>query len=400
MRPRVLVVDDDPQIQYFLQASMTARYEFHQAATLGEGIAALDSFAPDLVLLDFFLPDGCGTDFLSVNNHSPVILLTARQNLAHEAGAAFSRVADYISKPFNVEELVLRIDRVVQSRLTRRKIAELAGKIGSGRAIDRLGKELMVAGLPRAGRRYSSEYSAIIDFDAPEGWNASGLLEEAWCVGGDILEDIRFSDGNLGYIVADVCGKGLAVGAMSNMLRGLFVGMASVSDGPATLLAAVNQRWRKMTRRSGWRSTPGALASALAVSVSQSGETVSWASAGHPFPRARIGGSWRTLESDSPLIGLLAKPDFAVQTLSFRTGDCFCAFSDGAFEVSSSEGGWLEESGLHTIFEMVFDEEPVDVALSKVRAIIRGLHEGVPACDDLALLVLAKNNFVAMEAVA
>lgn len=116
---RVLVVDDE---QYLADLVATAlRYEGFETAVAGTGRAAGElaaSFDPDLIVLDVMLPDGSGIDacrrLRGDGCLAPVVFLTARD--ATEDKIAGLRVGgdDYVTKPFSLEELILRIRAVLR----------------------------------------------------------------------------------------------------------------------------------------------------------------------------------------------------------------------------------------------------------------------------------------------
>lgn len=112
-RPRILVVDDEPQILRFLGTSLKAHgYEVLEAATGGEGVELAQQERPDLIILDLGLPDIDGIDVLAqVREMSsvPVIVLSAREGETDKVGALDLGADDYVTKPFGVGELMARV---------------------------------------------------------------------------------------------------------------------------------------------------------------------------------------------------------------------------------------------------------------------------------------------------
>ena len=92
---RILVVDDEPQIQRFLKPALKAAgYDVVEAATGGEALKAVATTAPDLVILDLGLPDMDGKDVLtSLRGWTtiPVIILSARSSPPARARARRSQ---------------------------------------------------------------------------------------------------------------------------------------------------------------------------------------------------------------------------------------------------------------------------------------------------------------------
>src|SRR2546430_2617481 len=115
---RILVVDDDPQIQRMLRSQLGLRG--YEVSIVGDGPAALLAVAdqtPDVVLLDLTLP---GMDGLEVCRQLrewsavPVILLTATDEIPTKITALDAGADDYLTKPFHMEELMARVRAVLR----------------------------------------------------------------------------------------------------------------------------------------------------------------------------------------------------------------------------------------------------------------------------------------------
>ena len=112
----VLVVDDDPGIRGFIQ--MTLRSEGYAVLTAANGAQALDRIAaqrPDAVLLDLSMPVMNGWQLneriQELGLHIPVVFMTAGYSARTEAEK--HRAAGYLAKPFEVEDLIHTVARVV-----------------------------------------------------------------------------------------------------------------------------------------------------------------------------------------------------------------------------------------------------------------------------------------------
>ena len=118
---RVLVVDDDPQLTRALRISLRA--SGYDVVTAADGRAALREVAahhPDLVVLDLGLPDLDGTEVLAglrPGFTGPVLVLSARVDSRDKIGALDAGADDYVSKPFDMGELLARL-RALQRRGT------------------------------------------------------------------------------------------------------------------------------------------------------------------------------------------------------------------------------------------------------------------------------------------
>ncbi|MBW3589061.1 MAG: response regulator [Actinobacteria bacterium] len=120
MNKRVLVVDDDQSIQRVLV--QTLELEGYEVATASDGVEALETLAgqlPDVVILDVMMPKLDGLDVLKRMRADertqtvPVILLTARSSQEDIWEGWQSGVDYYMTKPFDVEELLRFLSHVL-----------------------------------------------------------------------------------------------------------------------------------------------------------------------------------------------------------------------------------------------------------------------------------------------
>ena len=119
--PRILVVDDEPQILRALETNLRgAGYEVDTAATAEDALSTVASRRPEAVILDLLLPDGRGTDVcreLRTWSSVPVILLSAVGEEAEKVAALDAGADDYVTKPFGMDELLARL-RAAMRRVT------------------------------------------------------------------------------------------------------------------------------------------------------------------------------------------------------------------------------------------------------------------------------------------
>lgn len=118
--PRILVIDDEPQIRKFMRISLVANgYEVIEAENAANGIEAARTQAPDLVILDLGLPDLDGQDVISAvreNSDVPIIILSVRAQELDKVEALDRGANDYVVKPFGVAELMARVRAVLRPR--------------------------------------------------------------------------------------------------------------------------------------------------------------------------------------------------------------------------------------------------------------------------------------------
>ena len=120
-KPRILVIDDEPQIHRFLGPALEASgYEPISADDAASGLAAIASRAPDAVILDLGLPDMDGKQALiraRAFYDGPILILSARDREVEKIEALDHGADDYLEKPFGVGELLARLRVAMRHRL-------------------------------------------------------------------------------------------------------------------------------------------------------------------------------------------------------------------------------------------------------------------------------------------
>lgn len=107
---KILVVDDEPEVRQLMEHFLTERgYEVRVTENGRLGLAALDTFTPDVVLLDMHMPEMDGLETLkrlaARSPSLPVIMITVNEDIETTARLLQLGAADYVPKPFNLEYL-------------------------------------------------------------------------------------------------------------------------------------------------------------------------------------------------------------------------------------------------------------------------------------------------------
>jgi two-component system KDP operon response regulator KdpE len=113
MNPRLLIIEDDPQIRRFLRNALAeSGYDVHEADTAQRGLADAAARRPDVILLDLGLPDMDGLDVVKqirAWTTTPIIVISARGLENTKVAALDLGADDYLVKPFGTGELLARI---------------------------------------------------------------------------------------------------------------------------------------------------------------------------------------------------------------------------------------------------------------------------------------------------
>jgi DNA-binding response OmpR family regulator len=182
---RVLVVEDDPDLQQFLHLALSAEGFAVTAVAEGRlGLAAADPASIDIVLLDLDLPDTDGLDVLSAirrRGDLPVIVLTGRRLENQRVAGLELGADDYIVKPFSPRELVARIRTVLRRAAGGAEPAASARELTIGDLrIDLRARRVEVAEQPIELTKREFDLLAFLAGHQGRVFSREELLNEVW----------------------------------------------------------------------------------------------------------------------------------------------------------------------------------------------------------------------------
>ncbi len=238
---------------------------------------------------------------------SPVVVMTAWGSIELAVEAMRAGASDFVQKPWDNARLLQTIESEVHRARTSRSDLEIARNVQS---------KLLPDAPPRL-----------------EGIDCAARCVPARGVGGDYFDWFDLGHGELGFVMADVSGKGIGAALLMAHLRGGFHTRLSmpVSSTP-DLIAAVNREF--------WASTaPEHYATLLFGRYQASTRALRYVSAGHPAPLIfRSDGGIEALEATSVPIGLFPEWHSRERLVTLSPGDIVVICSDGVLEAGMSHG--------------------------------------------------------------
>lgn len=166
-QPLILVVDDEAGVRQSLQLVFNKTYRVIEAPSADEALQKLTEEKPDLVLLDIMMPGADGLAVLkqikSIHPDCQVIMLTGL-NTARTAFAAKGTGAfDYVTKPFDVEELRLRVEHALEKVQLSRELERLKEEVGRKYGIDHIiGKSKQIIDIFKAVSMVAAKKSTVL----------------------------------------------------------------------------------------------------------------------------------------------------------------------------------------------------------------------------------------------
>lgn len=196
---KILIIEDEAAIADLLEYGLSKEgYLTRKAHTGADGWRTLETFKPDLLLLDWMLPDESGLDIckkVTAASNIPILMITAKSDITDKILGLEFGADDYITKPFDLREVVARVRTIL------RRIAQ-ANRTGGGSTEDTIQiKDITISTTERIVRRHDEwidltpkEYDLLMMLYQFRGkiFTRTELLDRVW--GYDYAGDTRTVD--------------------------------------------------------------------------------------------------------------------------------------------------------------------------------------------------------------
>lgn len=208
-RPHVLIVDDDAFSRRLMRPHLDADYEITECADADSAHAALLAAPHDAALVDVEMPGRDGYSLCRrlrqepATMNIPVILVTAKSDIADLERGFEAGATDYIRKPFNPRELMVRVRNAVELKRRGDSVRRWRERIDRDLAMAGVLQRSMLAPRPmlRPDLRIYTTYQSSIE------------------VGGDLFDMMTLPDGRIALYVGDVAGHGVGAAMAATYLK-------------------------------------------------------------------------------------------------------------------------------------------------------------------------------------
>jgi two-component system response regulator AtoC len=248
MRATVLVVDDERVFRVMSEEALTAKgYEVRTAATLAKARAELEKSTPDVIVLDRRLPDGDGIELLATISSDPrgggpyVIVVTAYGDVENAVEALRAGAADYLTKPIQVTDLIVKLDKVLEARGLRDRLRLV--RTSTARPPLREGRSAAERMLRESLKSVSSSPSTPVLLVGPSGAGKQCAAELLHAMTYENAEDAPFVEVNCAALPAELVESelfGHEKGAFTDA-RATRRGLVEMADGGTLFLDEVTE---------------------------------------------------------------------------------------------------------------------------------------------------------------
>lgn len=203
MGTQVLVVEDEEKISRLLQLELSYEgYEVEIAADGREALEKATTRAWDVILLDVMLPEMTGIEVLrrirKVDTLTPIIMLTARNSTPDKVNGLDQGANDYVTKPFEIEELLARIRACIRTRADETEAENSAQIQLDDLSLDRNTREVIRDGIPIELTPKEYDLLLFLMENKNHVLDREQIIKQVW--GYDFLGDTNIVDVYIRYI--------------------------------------------------------------------------------------------------------------------------------------------------------------------------------------------------------
>ncbi len=367
----LLVDDNSTNLQVLYQTLETTGCKLLVAKNGETALSIAQKAPPDLILLDIMMP---GIDGFEVcrrlkadpaTANIPVIFLSALTDTKDKVQGLQLGAVDYVSKPFQPEEVIARVNTHLTIHRLKREVEEKK---------DALEDELEVVSVVQ--RRLLPKNLPEI-----EGLKLAVHYETSLYAGGDYYDLVKIADDQWGFLVADAEGHSAPAAVMMAMTCALFRSYQQAPSEPGELLYFLNEHLCKVADPS--------FVTALYVVYDAGRRTLKIARAGHPLPMIYRSAEKKAIEFNCsgvfPL-GIDRYEQVPVTEAQLHPGDRILMYTDGITERFNTDGKTYGEERLLRQLEAGSDLQPQEL-LTEIMKDVNDFANGRPADDDQALLL-------------
>ena len=370
---RILLVDDNPLNLQVLMETLQSRESRLLVAKNGETALTISRKThPDLILLDIMMPGMDGYEVIrqlkaeKKTADIPVIFLSALDQTGDKVKGLELGAVDYVTKPFQAEEVLARVDTHLTIHRLRREVQQQKDQLERElETVSKVQRNLLPKRLPEV-----------------EGLQLAAYYETSRYAGGDYYDVVEIANDRIGILVADAEGHSTPAAVLMAMTCALFRSQQQLWDDPGGMIQALNRHLCKVAEPS--------FVTGLYIVIDIAARRARVARAGHPPPmlyRAATGEAEETRTAGVMVLGFDAFEEVPVTEIDLASGDVLLAYTDGLTERFSQDEDLYGETRLLKVLQSSGSGTSENVREAVVADLNR-FANGRPADDDQAFIAL------------
>ena len=386
MAVKILSVDDEMDLellltQYFRRKIRKGEYEFVFAHN---GLEALTMMVkhPDIeiILSDINMPEMDGLTLLAKVNEMrnpalKVIMVSAYGDMGNIRQAMNNGAFDFATKPIDLDDLSVTIEKAIEQINYVHQMQKEHTQLESLKGDLAIASEIQQAILPRVFPPFPDIASKI---------DIAASMTPAKGVGGDFYDLFRIDDNRVGFVIADVSGKGIPAAIFMAVSRTLIRATGIRGGSPADCITYSNKLLAQ-------DSVDCMFVTVFYGIVEVSTGAVTYCNAGHnpPYILTRKGEITPLPMSTDPMAGAIDGITYHEGTLQLESGDALVMFTDGVTEAMNTANEEFGEQRLEDTLE--------DVAMHNCQQMVDAIKADVAAfageaeqSDDITVLALKR----------
>ncbi|MBO7045416.1 MAG: SpoIIE family protein phosphatase [Prevotella sp.] len=386
MPVKILSVDDEMDLellltQYFRRQIRKGEYEFKFAHN---GLEALTMLLQDknfdIILSDINMPEMDGLTLLTKINEmqNPAlkcIMVSAYGDMGNIRQAMNNGAFDFATKPIDLDDLSVTIEKAIEHIRYIKTMQQEHTQLESIKGDLAVAREIQQAILPRIFPPFPENTHQL---------DIAASMNAAKDVGGDFYDFFRIDDDHIGFVIADVSGKGVPAAIFMAVSRTLIRATGIRGAGAAECMTYSNNLLSKESVNSMFVTV------FYGIYNIQTGE-VTYANAGHNPPYLmKANGTIEQLPLSKDIVaGAIDEYQYTDEKLQLEHGDTLLLYTDGVTEATDADYGEYGEGRLEALLKQHTKDDCQQI-IDKVKEDVKAFAGDVEQSDDITLLALRR----------
>ncbi len=386
MPTKILSVDDENDLellltQYFRRKIRKGEYEFSFAHN---GLEALTMLLKnkdyDIILSDINMPEMDGLTLLTKINEmqNPAlkcIMVSAYGDMGNIRQAMNNGAFDFATKPIDLDDLSLTIEKAIEQIRYIKTMQQEHSQLESIKGDLAIAREIQQAILPRIFPPFPENAEQL---------DIAALMNAAKDVGGDFYDFFRIDDQRIGFVVADVSGKGVPAAIFMAVSRTLIRATGVRGVSPAECISYSNELLAQ-------ESANSMFVTAFYGIYNLTTGQVTYTNAGHnpPYLMKADGTILQLPFSSDLVVGAIDDFKYSEETLQLEHGDTLLLYTDGVTEAINSGDEEFGEQRLQALLAQLTSNSSQDI-IERIKACVSDFAGEAEQSDDITLLAIKR----------